>query len=131
MKKEVVELFNDFVTDAESYGAENLFLARRDEGYVGDPKEFRFSHVYARRLPMYKHELIVDYIDESSRLPHDRLRRRLRRRLTDKEADWMRREAKRIYAEELAHVSGSEKKSAAQLDAEIAEALNKRNKRAP
>ena len=70
MKADVTKLFDHFADNAESYGAENLYLARRDEGYDGDPKEFRFSEIYARRIPTYKHELIVDYIDEASTSPH-------------------------------------------------------------
>ena len=119
MKKEIVDLFGYFTDNAESYGAENLFLARHDEGYVGDPKEFRFSAVYARRLPAYKHELIVDYIEDAGRSSHERLGRRL----TSKEADWLRREANKLYQEERAHAQGTEKKSAAKLDGEIAKAL--------
>jgi hypothetical protein len=119
VKAEIVQLFSDLASNAESYGAENLFLARRDEGYIGDPKEFRFSHIYARRLPTYKHELLVDYIEEYSKTPHDRLQRRL----TEREAGWMRREAKKLYAQE--EHAGSEKTSK-RLDAEIANALAKR-----
>jgi hypothetical protein len=113
VKGEVLDLFDQFVADAESYGAENLYLARQDEGYVGDPKEFRFSHVYARRLPTYKHELLLDYIEEYSRIALDRLRRRL----MAKEADWMRSKAKKLYEEESSRSrgAGSEKKSARQL----------------
>jgi len=122
VKAEVVKLFEHFADDAESYGAENLYLARRDEGYVGDPKEFRFSEIYARRIPTYKYELIGDYIDEASKSPHERLGRRL----TAAEADWMRRKAKKLYDEEspYAHAAGARKKSARQLDAEIADALS-------
>jgi hypothetical protein len=46
MKHEIVDLFGYLADSAESYGTENLYLARHEEGYVGDPKEFRFSDVY-------------------------------------------------------------------------------------
>jgi hypothetical protein len=121
VKANVADLFDHFANDAESYGAENLYLARRDEGYVGDPKEFRFSEIYARRIPMYKYELIVDYIDEAAKSPHEKLGRRL----TAAEANWMRREAKKLYEEEFSHApAGAKKKRARQLDVEIADALS-------
>lgn len=123
-KAEVTQLFDAFASDAASYGAENLFLARRDEGYVGDPKEFRFSSIYARRFPTYQHELLLNYIEEYSKLPHERLQRRL----TPKEADWMQHEAKKLYKQELGHIR-SEKKSTTRLDAEIAEVLGTRKGR--
>lgn len=96
--REIIKLFERLASDAESYGAENLFLARRDEGYTGDPKEFRFSTTYARRLPSYKYELLVDYIDERHRLPDDVLGRKL----AEAEASWMLQQAARLRDEERA-----------------------------
>lgn len=130
MNSEIVDLLKDFIDNAEVDGAENLYLARHEEGYVGDPKEFRFSEIFARRLPTYKHERIVEYIDEARRLPPPRLRRRL----TDKEADWLLREVGKIKEEEQAHIAkalpmpnvSKKKKRAKQLDAEIAETLARR-----
>lgn len=92
---DVVATFANMADNAEAYGAENLFLARRAEGYMGNPKEFRFSEIFARRLPTYKYELLVDYIDEHRKIPHDRLGRAF----TSKEADWMHSEAAKIRDE--------------------------------
>jgi len=99
---DVVAAFEHMASDAESYGAENLFLARRDEGYAGDPKEFRFSEIYARRLPTYVYELLTEYIEQYARIPHDRLGRKL----TPKEVDWMTREASRIRDAEVRALRG-------------------------
>lgn len=130
MKAEIVELFNDFAADAETDASEDLFLGRLSLGYVGDPMEFRASSIYARRLPGEKSARIHDYVAEYSKSPHNRLRRPL----TAKEADWMLREADKLYKDELAHVtsvlaaheaSGHTTKRGRQLDVEIAEALNK------
>jgi hypothetical protein len=89
---DVAAVFSSLADNAEAYGAENLSLARRDEGYTGDPKEFRYSVIFARRLPTYKYELLVDYIEEYRLHPHERLGRLL----TAKEAIWMEQEARRI-----------------------------------
>lgn len=94
--RDVVDLFTQLVSNAEAYGSENLYLARRDEGYTGDPKEFRYGEIYARRLPAYKYELIIDYIDEYNKRPHEKLGRKL----TAAEADWMRSEASKIQDDE-------------------------------
>ena len=93
---DVAAVFANLADNAEAYGAENLALARRDEGYTGDPKEFRYSEIFARRLPTYKYELLVDYIEEYRTSPHDRLGRAL----TAKEAEWMLREASKIRDDE-------------------------------
>ena len=93
---DVANVFTTLANNAEAYGAENLSLARRDEGYTGDPKEFRYSAIFARRLPTYKYELLVDYIEEHRKSPHDRLGRVL----TAKEAEWMLREAAKIRDDE-------------------------------
>ena len=93
-RPEVVALFAYLEDLAEAGARENLFYARAEEGYVGDPKAFRQSEIWGRRLPDYKQTLLVDYIDEATSSPHERLGRRL----TDKEASWMQREASRIRA---------------------------------
>ena len=100
LSHDITAAFASMVESAETDAAENLFLARRDEGYTGEPKEFRFSNVYARRLPSYKHERIVDYIEQYSQHPHDRLGRTL----TTSEADQLLKEASKIRDEELAYL---------------------------
>lgn len=92
---------------------ENLSLAKRDEGYTGDPKEFRFSEIFARRLPTYKYERLIDHIDEcQERAPKEVGDRHfsLGRRLTEKEADWMRQEARKIYDDERDYVENAIRK---------------------
>jgi hypothetical protein len=125
VKKEIVALFDELASDADAGASENLFLARGALGYVGDPMEFRFSSIYATQHPSAKNELIHDYVEEYSRLPHSRLRRPL----TTKEADWLRDEANKLLKEERAYIkaalSAREPKSGRQLDAEIADALKK------
>lgn len=93
---DVAAVFANLADNAEAYGAENLSLARRDEGYTGDPKEFRYSAIFARRLPTYKYELLVDYIEEHRKSPHDLLGRVL----TANEAAWMQRKAAKIRDDE-------------------------------
>ena len=93
---DVVEAFNRMVNDAAAYGAENLFWDRRRRGYTGDPKEFRFSEVFASNLPTYKYELLIEYIEQYGKRPHEGLGRRL---MSD-EMDWMRHEAARDRAYE-------------------------------
>ena len=98
----VADAFASMVDNAEVYGAENLVLAQRALGYTGDRMEFRFSDIFARQFPSAKYELLVDYIDEYRRHPHDRLGRKL----TDREAAQMGNEARKIYDEEVAHIRG-------------------------
>lgn len=100
LSPEVTAAFASMVESAETDGAENLFLARRDEGYTGDPKEFRFSVIFARRLPSYKHERIVDYIEQYSQHPHDRLGRKL----TASEASRLQQEASKMREEETVYL---------------------------
>lgn len=97
---DVVKLFEHMADVAEAGGAENLSLGQGSLGYSGDPKEFRFSEIFARRLPSAKHERLLEMIDEYSAHPY----RLLGRKLTAKEAEWLRREAKKIYEEERQHI---------------------------
>lgn len=99
-RPEAVALFEYLADNAEAYGRENLSYARREEGYTGDPKEFRYSEIWAARLPDYKHTLLVDYIDEAYEKPHARLGRKL----TQKEQEWMGREATKMFHDEMRFV---------------------------
>lgn len=111
---EVAALFAHLADIAESEGAENLSLAKRDEGYAGDPKEFRFSEIFARHLPTYKHERLVERIEECQQYAPTSsldLHHGLGRALTEKEADWMRSEARKIYDEERRHIESALRES--------------------
>jgi hypothetical protein len=97
---EVIAAFNDMADTAESNAGENLYLGRRELGYTGDSKDFRFSDLCARQLPGEKYAGLIGTIDEARVLSTNPLGRKL----TDKEAEWMRREAKKIYEEERQHI---------------------------
>ena len=99
LSPKLCQVWTRMVEDAETDGAENLFLSRGDEGYTGDPKEFRFSAIFARRIPCYKYERLVDYIEQYGEHPHEHLGRAL----TAREADRLLKEAGRIRDEELTH----------------------------
>lgn len=88
-------VFDWFVELAEIEGAENLVLARRDEGYTGDKMEFRFSDIFGKRFPAYKYERLIDLITEAERLVYTGAAD-IGRKLTSKEAEWMSREASAI-----------------------------------
>ncbi|HSX23401.1 MAG TPA: hypothetical protein VLE97_11560 [Gaiellaceae bacterium] len=97
---EIVTLFEWLADIAEAEGAENLALGQRDLGYTGDRKEFRYSDIFATRMPSAKHDRLVEVIEEASLHPHSKIGRVL----TAKEASWMRAQARRIYDEERRHI---------------------------
>lgn len=99
----VLAVFESMADNAETDGGENLFLGQRDLGYTGDPKEFRFSKIFARRIPGAKYERLVEIIDEHSQRPHTRLGRVF----TPKEAAWMHSEARKIYDDERRHIENA------------------------
>jgi hypothetical protein len=99
--RDVAAVFGDMVDNAVTEGGENLVLGQRGLGYTGDPKEFRFSKIFAIRIPGAKYERLVEIIEEHSQRPHDRLGRVF----TPKEAAWMRSEARKIYDDELRHTA--------------------------
>lgn len=96
----VLAVFESMVDNAETEGGENLSLGQRGLGYTGDPKEFRFSKIFASRIPGAKYERLVEIIEEHSQRPHDRLGRVF----TPKEAAWMLAEARKIYGDERRHI---------------------------
>lgn len=98
LSPDVSAAFASMVDNAEADAAENLFLGRRNLGYTGDPKEFRFSPLFARLIPGAKHDRLLEIIEEHSQHPH----RRLGRTLTASEANRLLKEAGKIYNEELA-----------------------------
>lgn len=93
--------FAAMAEEAESDAGENLYLGRRALGYMGDPKEFRFSEIFARHLPGEKYNRLVEIITEFRRRAHDRLRRPL----TGREADRLEQEARKIRDEEIAYLN--------------------------
>ncbi len=75
---------------AESDAGENLWLGRRLLGYTGDKKEFRFTELFAKRLPGEKYNRMLELIDEYE--------------LTRTDITWLRNEARKLYNSEISHL---------------------------
>jgi hypothetical protein len=100
VSRDVAAAFADMAERAEIEAGENLYLGRGALGYTGDPREFRFSALFGTSLPSAKYDRLVEIVDEYSAHPHDRLGRKL----TQKEADWMRAEAKKTLEDERLYI---------------------------
>jgi hypothetical protein len=82
-------IFERLESNADVDASENLFLARKEFGYNGDPKEFRFSEIYAREHPRAKRDRFNELLDEAQQRKEitDAQASKLRARLSQDQLD--------------------------------------------